>query len=157
MFRATPTFMRSSCLFEGLSDCRSGRARACFRPSTSRCEEGEHAEAEDRRPGLDCRLLSGGLQGHAGRRRALRPPVSRPQRRGRHRPARDPVRSELAGRGTLMVWSGNGKVYRGRAPCLAEAPSILKGGDHVKFIIATLTTFAVTATGIVPAPANCCP
>jgi hypothetical protein len=49
------------------------------------------------------------------------------------------------------------KVYRGLALCLAEAPSILKGGDHVKFIIATLTTFAVTATGIVPALANCCP
>jgi hypothetical protein len=49
------------------------------------------------------------------------------------------------------------RVYRRLAPCEVEAPSILKGGDHVKFIIATLTTFAVTATGIVPALANCCP
>jgi hypothetical protein len=48
-------------------------------------------------------------------------------------------------------------VYRPLAPCEGESSSILKGGDYVKFIIATLTTFAVTATGIVPVLANCCP
>jgi hypothetical protein len=41
--------------------------------------------------------------------------------------------------------------------CNDRVPSILKGGDPVKFIIATLTTFAAIATGIVPALANCCP
>jgi len=33
----------------------------------------------------------------------------------------------------------------------------LKGGDYVKFIIATPTTFAVTATGILPELVHCCP
>jgi len=38
-----------------------------------------------------------------------------------------------------------------------KPPSILKGGDYVKSIIATPTTFAVTATGIVPELAHRCP
>jgi hypothetical protein len=33
----------------------------------------------------------------------------------------------------------------------------LKGGDYVKFIIATPTTFAVTAAGILPELAHRCP
>jgi len=41
--------------------------------------------------------------------------------------------------------------------CNDRVPSILKGGDPVKFIIATLTTFAAIATGIVPSLANFCP
>jgi hypothetical protein len=32
-----------------------------------------------------------------------------------------------------------------------DIPSIAKGGDYVKFTIATPETFAVTATGFVPA------
>jgi hypothetical protein len=49
------------------------------------------------------------------------------------------------------------EIYRSLAPCEAEVPSILKGGDYVKFIIATPTTFAVTATGIFPELATRCP
>jgi hypothetical protein len=49
------------------------------------------------------------------------------------------------------------EIYRFLGTCDAEVPSILKGGDYVKFIIATPTTFAVTATGIAPALATCCP
>ena len=41
--------------------------------------------------------------------------------------------------------------------CKTEIPSIVKGGDYVKFTNATPETFAATATGIVPALASCCP
>jgi len=51
----------------------------------------------------------------------------------------------------------NAEIYRGSQPCNAEIPSILKGGDYVKFTNATPKTFAVTATGIVPALAKCGP
>lgn len=46
------------------------------------------------------------------------------------------------------------QIYRSPGLCKAEAPSITKGGDYVKFTNATPETFAVTATGIVPALAN---
>jgi hypothetical protein len=49
------------------------------------------------------------------------------------------------------------EIYRSPRLCKAASPSTLKGGDYVKFTIATPTTFAVTATGIVPALANCGP
>ena len=47
-------------------------------------------------------------------------------------------------------------IHRLSRLCEGEAPSTAKGGDYVKFTIATPLTFAVTATGIVPALANCC-
>lgn len=46
------------------------------------------------------------------------------------------------------------QIYHSPGLCKAEAPSITKGGDYVKFTNATPETFAVTATGIVPALAN---
>jgi hypothetical protein len=49
------------------------------------------------------------------------------------------------------------EIYRPLAMCEAGAPSILKGGDYVKSIIAAPTTFAVTATGILPELAHRCP
>jgi hypothetical protein len=49
------------------------------------------------------------------------------------------------------------ELYRSLALCKAEVPSILKGGDYVKFTIATPTTFAVATTRIAPALADCCP
>ncbi len=48
------------------------------------------------------------------------------------------------------------EIYRLPDLCEAEVPSILKGGDYVKFTIATPTTFAVTATGFVPELASRC-
>jgi hypothetical protein len=63
-----------------------------------------------------------------------------------------PLPEALAIRKTMIA-----EIYRSPRLCKAESPSILKGGDYVKFTIATPTTFAVTATGIVPALANCGP
>jgi hypothetical protein len=49
------------------------------------------------------------------------------------------------------------EIYRSPRLCKAASPSILKGGDYVKFTNATPTTFAVTATGFSPVLATCCP
>jgi hypothetical protein len=90
--------------------------------------------------------------------RTRRPLVSAPnRRRGRVSPWVFVILMVVLTRSDRLLKSSM-PIYGSPALCEVEVPSILKGGDYVKFTISTpTTTFAVTATGIVPARLSCCP